>query len=253
MPTTLCITGMHRSGTSLTASWLAASGLVLHNGRVSGTEVGNPKGHYEDLDFVRLHQNYITSRYPKSLGWKVALDKPLRFDDVSLNRARSLIQTRSAKYSMWGWKDPRSVLFLQQWKELLPEMKVMLLWRPSALVIDSLLRRSRKSTKKLLKVSIFEAASLWVHYNELIKEFRLLYPTDTVLLPIEFVINHNGKVAALLKERFGLELAFNPIHQLFDPHLLNSTRVSSLVRLLSVLSSCQRLELALEHLSDGEV
>ena len=46
----ICITGMHRSGTSLVASWLESSGLVIHDGAFLGPSVGNEKGNFEDAD-----------------------------------------------------------------------------------------------------------------------------------------------------------------------------------------------------------
>ena len=55
---TIVITGMHRSGTSLTASLLQSAGLNLGDRLMEATATGNPlKGYFEDLDFVEFHAN----------------------------------------------------------------------------------------------------------------------------------------------------------------------------------------------------
>ena len=47
----LTIAGMHRSGTSLAASWLQGCGLVIDNGNLIPPHPDNPKGFFEDRDF----------------------------------------------------------------------------------------------------------------------------------------------------------------------------------------------------------
>jgi hypothetical protein len=50
-PSVLIVTGMHRSGTSLTAAFLQAIGVDLGDKLLQGN-YGNPKGYFEDVDFV---------------------------------------------------------------------------------------------------------------------------------------------------------------------------------------------------------
>ncbi|MEY2858272.1 MAG: hypothetical protein RLZZ74_2584, partial [Cyanobacteriota bacterium] len=47
-PSVMIITGMHRSGTSLTASLLQSAGVNLGD-RLMSEDRGNSKGHFEDL------------------------------------------------------------------------------------------------------------------------------------------------------------------------------------------------------------
>ena len=49
------VVGMHRSGTSLTASILGSAGLHLGDSLVPAGH-GNAEGHFEDLEFVELHR-----------------------------------------------------------------------------------------------------------------------------------------------------------------------------------------------------
>ena len=87
----ICITGMHRSGTSLTTSWLESCGLQIHDGQSHGPATGNPKGHFEDKEFVDLHSKAISHEYPLSNGWKVIRQKELSFTDSQLISITSLI------------------------------------------------------------------------------------------------------------------------------------------------------------------
>jgi hypothetical protein len=64
MSNALCITGMSRSGTSLTTSWLEKCGLTVHDGHVLAANPGNPRGHFEDEDFLNFHAGVITRYDP---------------------------------------------------------------------------------------------------------------------------------------------------------------------------------------------
>ncbi len=54
----LVICGMHRSGTSLVASVLENAGLAIGcTAPLPG--LGNPRGHFEDPDFLALHEEML--------------------------------------------------------------------------------------------------------------------------------------------------------------------------------------------------
>ncbi len=54
----LIITGMHRSGTSLTAEFLQKISLDLGNNLLKGN-YWNPKGYFEDIDFVEFKRTVL--------------------------------------------------------------------------------------------------------------------------------------------------------------------------------------------------
>ena len=58
----LVIVGMHRSGTSVITQWLYRCGLFIGNNLV-GPDTGNEQGHFEDADFLRLHQKFLRKRH----------------------------------------------------------------------------------------------------------------------------------------------------------------------------------------------
>lgn len=248
MTEVLCITGMHRSGTSLVASWLARCGLAIHDGAVIGPHVGNPKGHFEDEDFVRLHSEAIRRLKPDSKGWKIYSDSFQPFRDVELARARALIAEREKKHILWGWKDPRTVLFLPQWKQLIPHLKVLMLWRPCAEVIDSLTTRAKHATDSAFAVSFTESAKLWIQHNQQIGEYLRDHPTDSVLLDLKHVCRNDRRAVDIINARLGLQLGLQPIQDVLEPRLLHD-RASVTARLISRLFRAERTEERLRALS----
>ena len=114
----LVITGMHRSGTSLVASLFAGAGVNVGT-RLIGASRGNDRGHWEDLDFYEFHARVLEANGVGSEGFSCAADlivpPPLRDEAVAV------VAAKAAAATPWGWKDPRTTLFLEFWQSLLPE------------------------------------------------------------------------------------------------------------------------------------
>jgi hypothetical protein len=109
--TVFIITGMHRSGTSLTASILQSAGI--HIGRnLLGADQVNIKGHWENIDFYEFHMNILDSQGLSSAGW--TLQDNLEIKEEFIDRAKQIIE-KNALSSVWGWKEPRTTLFLDFW------------------------------------------------------------------------------------------------------------------------------------------
>ena len=87
----IIITGMHRSGTSLVASLLQEAGLSIGE-RLLGPSAGNRKGHFEDVDFVELHEDILADN-GASLYWD-GLPTQLRMGEDHQRRAVTLIYAR---------------------------------------------------------------------------------------------------------------------------------------------------------------
>jgi hypothetical protein len=217
--TAICLTGMHRSGTSLTASWLADCGLPIHDGHLIGAGHGNTRGHHEDGDFVYLQAEAVDALEPEARGWQVFHQEPMRLPPAQLQRARQIIQARDGKYPVWGWKDPRSVLFLDQWAELIPDLRVLFIWRKSAPVVASLCRRARYTTNPTMKVAPAAASRLWRSYSRRILRWRLDHPDQTILASFDDVLADEDFVLDLITERWGVTLTRVPMGTLVDQDL----------------------------------
>lgn len=138
----LLVLGMHRSGTSLLANLLHASGISMGRAFVEGSG-GNPAGLYEDVRFVEWHERVLAS---ESGGeWPLCGMRWLRRHPVE--GAAWDVAGREAAVpgawtdGPWGWKDPRTLLFLAQWMDRYPLLRGVVLVRHPGDVYQSFLRR----------------------------------------------------------------------------------------------------------------
>jgi hypothetical protein len=221
MSEVLCITGMHRSGTSLTASWLQNCGLNLYDGNLVGPDKGNVKGHFEDKEFLMIHVAALNSRFPNSYGWQVFTIETIDFNEDQLLSAENLIKKRNEKYRYWGWKDPRSVLFLEQWKSLLPNLKFLFIWRSSDEVIRSLVKRSMSNSISHYKISAIGAHNLWLGYNSRIVRFIQEHPQSSLLINIQDLIQFDKDIFKAIKMKFKIDINYSPITNLYEPSLFH--------------------------------
>ncbi|HEV7682570.1 MAG TPA: sulfotransferase [Pyrinomonadaceae bacterium] len=140
--TTFCITGMHRSGTSMVARLLHACGMFLGpDDELSQPVVDNPAGYFEHPEFLKLNEDILAQlggswNEPPALtpGWE-SNDELGPF----FKRAENLLSQSRRRY--WGWKDPRTSLTLPFWKKLIPDLKVVVCVRNPVEVMHSLIVR----------------------------------------------------------------------------------------------------------------
>lgn len=163
MQAPVCITGMHRSGTSMLALLLRACGLDLGDRRhFAPVNPDNRLGFAEDLRFVELNDRLLA----RAGG---AWDRPP--DPARIGRglpglfhrgeARRLLRHRAAHHRAtghpWGWKDPRMALTMPFWLPLVPDLKVIICLRHPAEVARSLAGRTYGRSD--------DGEALWLEYN----------------------------------------------------------------------------------------
>jgi len=251
----VCVTGMHRSGTSLTASWLQQCGLLIDVGGLIGPAAGNQLGHFEDLEMVRLQSEEIRHQLPRSQGWKVMHADYLSFTNQRADLARELVDARRASFDQWGWKDPRSVLFLPSWQGLVPGLTTLIVWRPVAAVVDSLARRSRRRGSAGMRVGRLTAWRTWIAYNQLACRYKREHPDRVLLVPLAQVTSSSGAVLEILRGKFELDLRPAPIESVYAPGLLaadspDSQRAELLPRLRAAAATAKSVQDELIELSD---
>lgn len=246
----LAIAGMHRSGTSLTAAWLQAGGLVLDNGNPVPPASDNPTGFFEDADFVTLHTGSLLRQAPLSAGWKAASAYPLTFSATELQIATTIIAIRQQRFTNWGWKDPRTTLFLPQWKILIPHLKVVIVWRPCAQVVASLLRRWWKTKTRKHYLDPVWAIRLWKAHNRLACAYKTQFPEETLVVDASQLPNNWEVIHEQLTTQLELPLSPVTVNDLFDPALLHRQNSGWLQRLCLSLG-CGPIEARLQALSVG--
>ena len=142
----LIILGMHRSGTSLTAQWMHKCGINMGDELMPPTE-DNKQGYWEDMDFYRLHQEILSANglHPDGLYGNL---RKLTLNDLYKNKMQSLIENKNRREKPWGWKDPKTCLFIEQYNRLVKNAFYLIVYRNPEEVIDSLLRRDLKDYVK---------------------------------------------------------------------------------------------------------
>jgi hypothetical protein len=154
----IAILGMHRSGTSCLTGSLQEAGLEL--GEHHTWNPYNRKGNRENQDFVDLHDSILAAN---GGAW----DSPPRtsnWSDAHRERARSLLAEYAGVEAL-GFKDPRCLLLLAGWRELVPGLERVGIFRHPEAVAASLLNRSQMPRQ--------QALALWYAYNRLLyQEYR---------------------------------------------------------------------------------
>ncbi len=224
----LCIAGMHRSGTSLITSWLEKCGLILQN--KTGADVGNEKGHFEDKDFLELHTKAIKRVNPKSKGWIINGKEKLKFTAAEIEEANKIIEEKKKINNTWGWKDPRTALFLNEWKRLLPNMKVLIIWRDCYSTIDSLQRRTKKASNKVFKIKFAQAVKNWRLYEEHLLAYYFQNKETTIVLSVETILKNDRNVINLLNQMFNINFNYYPIRNLFDENAFHNDHSLSFIK-----------------------
>ena len=204
-PTVLIITGMHRSGTSLTASLFQSVGVNIGE-KLVGPEYGNIRGHFEDIEFVELHQGILRSQHIDDLGSHLETQE-ISVQKQNLKIAKKLIKNRQEENEktrkIWGWKDPRSTLFLKFWLELLPNAKFIFVYRSPWEVVDSLYRRS--TDDKLLEQPEM-AVKMWLAYNQRILDFYQQFSAQCLIGKVDSIGKNSESFIQAVNEKFEINL-----------------------------------------------
>ncbi len=139
----VCVSGMHRSGTSMVAKVLMDGGLYLGPGDdMMPPAPGNPEGFWENLRFVGVNDALLAQ-----LGgaWDLPPDPPADWNDPDLaeiHQAAVEIVGSFAGNEPWGWKDPRNCLTIPFWRSVTGPLRHVFVVRNPLEVARSLLNRN---------------------------------------------------------------------------------------------------------------
>ena len=235
----LIIIGMHRSGTSLCASWMHKCGLNIGN-NLAGKAIGNTKGQFEDVDFLSLHNKVLKAN---NLYYEVS-NQNINTSTFK-NDFKNLIALKN-KQPQWGWKEPRTCLFLNEYLKLLPESKNLIVYRHYNDVVDSLVRRFIKkekvSTRKnklakyynlYIKYNFFkknvgnEWLKIWIRYNnEILNYIKQRNSNDYIITDLNGLIKNDSDIYNILTNNYGFKLNNISFSDVYDKSLLTTTRFS---------------------------
>ena len=151
------IVGSGRCGTSMVAGMLAHCGLYLGGAAdLDDSSPNNAKGYWEHRTVRAITDRIlqlVTEKYGAPglapQGWHDDPDLAPMYAD-----AREFVKALSANGEPWGWKYPQSSLILPFWREIVPDLKVVLCVRNPLDVVSSLVAYGRFGTR--------EGESIWL-------------------------------------------------------------------------------------------
>ncbi len=176
----------------------------------------NPLGHFEDLDFFEFHERALAANGLCQTGFVAATDT-IHVPEPLQTIARDLIAVRGKHSQPWGWKDPRTVLFLDFWASLLPDARWLFVIRDPSQVIDSLFRRGDAA---FVDNPPF-ALKVWAHYNELVRSFVRRNPNRCLIVDVSQVGHDQQSVIDAIRSRLGVSLSAPAA--VYQPDLLASS------------------------------
>ena len=200
-PPALVISGMHRSGTSLTAAILASAGVDIGD-HLLGADTANPRGHFEDVDLLLFHQRALAANGVSADGFVAGGDPEV--PALMLAEAHDIVAARRAKGRPWGWKEPRTVLFLDFWGQILPEARFVFVFRRPWEVLDSLFRRANAEFLAEPRLAV----GVWRHYNERILRFARRASGRCRVVEASQVVEDQAGFAAAVRTRLDLPIGF---------------------------------------------
>ncbi|WPJ97740.1 sulfotransferase [Coraliomargarita algicola] len=213
-PPPIILTGMHRSGTSLLGSFLNESGIHMGSDLVE-KDSGNPNGYYEDTEFLNFHIRLI-QKYHKSNWYAPSSIMP---NDEERQMALDLL-SKKGSHGVWGWKDPRSTLFLELWRDLCPDAKFLFVYRNPFSVIESLNRREKSGKLH------WRARAMWLRgwlvYTRCCINFHQKHPNDCLFFSLESMTQNPEERIDQISKFLGYPLQAKTFEKLYKPTELRS-------------------------------
>jgi hypothetical protein len=147
-------------------------------------------------------------------------------------RMRQIIERRNAEHGLWAFKDPRACLFLMLWKYLLPDARVLIVYRHFSASTQSLGQRHSSDLfehkgKELVHRRFWRepdlALRMWLVHNKALLAFARAYPEDTMAVSVD-MIREGFPLVWALNRRWSFDLKDVPTAEVFDPGLTAGRR-----------------------------
>lgn len=228
----------HRSGIKMAERFLTTGG-------------GNPDGVYEDKRFVEFHEQLLSSE--EGAEWPLCGMWWLRREAVKEGTWESTttgsIPGGKGSDEPWGWKDPRTSLFIHYWRQQFPSLRGVVVYRHPADVYLSLLRRGDLAIA-LDPVLAFEAYA--TYYEAILNDVSVCPAAYCVVRSDDLVGNWEGTVGQLA-DWLNYPLDATGLHPVSDSFHCSAVGAQTGERLSRVCSRAQRVFNSLERWKDGQL
>ncbi|MBD1389789.1 tetratricopeptide repeat protein [Neiella sp. HB171785] len=204
----LC-TGFHRSGTSLVAQSLMRAGVSMGKD-LMGPTIGNALGHIEDIPVVRLHDKALAAN---GCDWRYAGQAELYSPEWLQSEIKQYLQTRECGSGLQGVKDPRALLFLNDWEQAAGDaIRYVFTYRHWATAANSIFNRhSRELLYSRQQMSQrpgdmdfwskpYLAFDMWAHNARKLIDFHRNCKERSLLIAQEALVDPSRSLAQLAKK-----------------------------------------------------
>lgn len=241
---TLIIVGMHRSGTSLTTQWLYRCGLNVGE-NLLGKGIGNEDGHYEDLEFYEAQKQLLRNKDIEDSGFTESPVPALVEEEREL--LKNIIAQRNVQSKEWGWKDPRTCLFLREYEELIPDAYHLIVFRDWKSTVSSLVSRTykviyendppvkkglfiefrkkraiKKRIANLCRESAEHFIKIWILYNkEILKSASRLVKENYTVINFGSLLERDREVFNKLTGQWKFALDYVGFKEIYKPKLIS--------------------------------
>ena len=185
--TVVVVLGMHKSGTSLISEILHYSGIDMIE---QDSTLGYDEGfHHERRATSEINKDLLRSRGLHSLETIRKLDARQAGPQLR-SAAMSFVETMAARNADWGFKDPRTCLTYELWRDLLPPHKLVCVFRDAPEVLQHYARRR--------KVSAFRVLRAWFQYNKaMLAAYEQAPSADRLMIHYRSFMGRSGGHEAL--------------------------------------------------------
>jgi len=184
-------------------------------------ETANKYGHYEDVDFLDLQRKELARAFR---GEDYLVYNNFIFSDGFIEQSKKLFEARIKlnKDADWGWKDPRTTVFVEHWLKIDADIRFIFLVRKPESVINSLCKLLK--TKRSI-VEKNKYLNTYIYYNQRILDFiKNQSDKNWVLLSFEDLIANPILELAKINKQFGLALDAGLFSRYFDEKVISESQ-----------------------------
>ena len=155
------ILGMHKSGTTLLAETLHKSGINMIEEEFNDDSNYKTGHKYERPSTNQLNKQLLKTddMFDFSTSSNGIVISPEQRDKME-----EIVSLYGTRYGDWGFKDPRTVLTYDSWKEILPiDHKIIIVYRKPSQIMSHVMAGVRRPDRKLIRS--IKALEAWKAYN----------------------------------------------------------------------------------------
>jgi len=186
------VLGLGFSGTTLISELIHHSGIRMIDDESDYYDCG---GKYEHPAFQQINREIL--KLPDDQVYHLRIsDCPDALSQLQREKISNLIMQQNHKYEHWGFKDPRTVVTYSLWRQLLPEHRVVAIYRDPA---SNWPRHRWRGLRRRYTNAWYAYVHLrqWYEYNEAILTQGDSLGKEFLLLNYERLMQHDDEFERL--------------------------------------------------------